>query len=91
MTETFQSSRPWQPTPAEAEQHGYYSDYAAFERWFQEAIDDSLHPDEDSIWDNMNTFQQIHLYVVLAKAFDAIGEQPKKTPNARPQSFADSV
>ena len=64
--------RPWKATPEEEERDGVYSDYAAFERWFYETIDETLPHYEEVIWDNLAMTQQIHLYAKLAQEFDKL-------------------
>lgn len=66
-----ESSRPWEPTHEEVEEHGVWADYAAFGRWWQDAVEETLCEGEASIWDGMGTIQQTHMYVVLSSLFDA--------------------
>jgi len=62
--------RPWKATPEEEEREGAYCDYAAFERWFFDHIDDLLPYYEEGIWGSLSTTQQVHLYTRLARSFD---------------------
>ncbi len=66
--------RPWKTTPEDEANNGPYPDYAAFERWFYESIDETLPEGEDFILDNLTPGQQTHLYSTMCDAFDAFDE-----------------
>lgn len=68
------SRRPWVVTPEDVERDGVWADYAAFERWWYETVEETLPDCESSIWDGMSVSQQSHVYVCLCKFFD--GDRP---------------